>query len=300
MHLVSSFVEIDGRTANFQYGAQGRRKKKKKGGRIMMEGILAGEVAGAICSCQNYVVSFAWPFRSVMCVDNLTWYRSKDRLVLNFCNFHLRFHLSFSNESRKSNNHQSAHLCNRTSVKKGYDKGVVDEDKKKETEKENVVMKDIEKNNTTLFVIQTTVAEVIFPRISNANYAKQAWDILSTEYQGNSKVRVVKLHNLCRELMNLLMKEGELIKDYYTRVMDVVNHLRICGEEMPNRRVIEKILIDLTPKYNNIVTIVEETKDLENMTVSDLIGSLEAHETWVKIEGLHVDAMESAYQMRMT
>ncbi|XP_038702598.1 uncharacterized protein LOC119999153 [Tripterygium wilfordii] len=177
-----------------------------------------------------------------------------------------------------------------TSGKKGSGKGVVDEAKKKE----------IEKDNTAVLVIQTTVAEVIFPRISNANCAKQTRDILSTEYQRHSKVRVVKLHSLRRELMNLLMKEGELIKDYYTRVMDVVNRLRICGEDMPDRRVIEKILISLTPKYNNIVTTVEETKDLDSMNVSDLIGSLEAHETRVKIEGLNVDTLESAYQMRMS
>ncbi|XP_038707260.1 uncharacterized protein LOC120002567 [Tripterygium wilfordii] len=81
--------------------------------------------------------------------------------------------------------------------------------------------------------------------------------------------------------------------------MDVVNRLRKCGETMPDRRIIEKILISLTPKYYNIVTTVEETKDLDAITVSDLIGSLEAHETHVKIEGLNLEIAESAYQMKL-
>lgn len=76
------------------------------------------------------------------------------------------------------------------------------------------------------------------------------------------------------------MNEEELIKDYYTRVMDDVNRLRICGEEIHDRRVIEKILISLTPKYNNIITMIEEMKDMDNIPVSDLIDLIESLENY--------------------
>ncbi|XP_038693789.1 uncharacterized protein LOC119991516 [Tripterygium wilfordii] len=179
-----------------------------------------------------------------------------------------------------------------SSEKGGVTNSVANKDRAKKEIEQDKAKKEIEKDNIALLVIQMTITEVIFLRISNAICAKQAWDILNTKYQGHSRVRVKKLYSLRRELINLLMKESELIKDYYTRVMDVVNHLRICGKEMPDKRVIEKILISLTSKYNNIVTTMEETKDLDNMIVNDLIGSLEALEIHVKIEGLLEDATE--------
>jgi gag-polypeptide of LTR copia-type len=42
--------------------------------------------------------------------------------------------------------------------------------------------------------------------------------------------------------------------------------------------VVEKILRSLTENFENVVCAIEESKNLEEMTVDDLAGSLETHE----------------------
>ena len=43
-------------------------------------------------------------------------------------------------------------------------------------------------------------------------------------------------------------------------------------------RIMEKILRSLDPKFEHIIVTIEETKDLETMTVEKLQGSLQAYE----------------------
>ncbi|KAL0331212.1 UNVERIFIED_CONTAM: Retrovirus-related Pol polyprotein from transposon TNT 1-94 [Sesamum angustifolium] len=134
------------------------------------------------------------------------------------------------------------------------------------------------KDSEALYYIQTTVADHIFPRISVATSAKEAWSILQKEYQGSAKVRIIKLQTLRRDFENMKMKDSETIDEYYTKVRELVNQLKAYGEDIPEKRVVEKLLISVTEKYDPIVTTIEETKDITTLTVTELVGSLEAYE----------------------
>jgi len=41
--------------------------------------------------------------------------------------------------------------------------------------------------------------------------------------------------------------------------------------------MVEKILSSFTENFENVVCVIEESKDLSMLSVEDLVGSLEAH-----------------------
>ena len=74
------------------------------------------------------------------------------------------------------------------------------------------------------------------------------------------------------------MKEGELISDYFSRVLTVTNNLKRNGEKLDEVRIMEKVLRSLDSKFEHIITVIEETKYLETITMEQLLGSLQAYE----------------------
>ena len=58
---------------------------------------------------------------------------------------------------------------------------------------ENVIKR--KKDAKALYSIQQAITDKIFPRIINATCSKEAWQILQNEFQGNEKVKAVKLFN---------------------------------------------------------------------------------------------------------
>ncbi|CAL1367307.1 unnamed protein product [Linum trigynum] len=74
------------------------------------------------------------------------------------------------------------------------------------------------------------------------------------------------------------MKEVETVATYFGRVMIVANDMRNCGEEISDGKIVEKILRTLTERFNNVVCSIEESKDIELLTVDALQSSLTVHE----------------------
>ncbi|XP_012840391.1 PREDICTED: uncharacterized protein LOC105960729 [Erythranthe guttata] len=102
--------------------------------------------------------------------------------------------------------------------------------------KKHKLAKDMEKDNFTLYNIRMAMADPIFPRISDATSAKEVWDTLKEEFQGNAKVRTTKLQTLRRELKNMKMKDSETVNEYYSRVRELVNQLRANGQDISDKR----------------------------------------------------------------
>ncbi|XP_074342679.1 uncharacterized protein LOC141680318 [Apium graveolens] len=119
-----------------------------------------------------------------------------------------------------------------------------------------------QKDAEALAKIHLAVTDVIFPKIMNVTSAKEAWDILKAEFQGNEKTTAIKLQSLKGEFENLKMKDGEIIKEYSSRVIKLVNELKSHDENITDQRVVEKMLVTLSKKFYIVVTVIEEPKDL--------------------------------------
>ena len=93
------------------------------------------------------------------------------------------------------------------------------------------------------------------------------------------------------------MESSESISEFYTRVMVVANQIRRNGEALTDMRISAKILQSLDPKFYYIVVALEEIKDLETLSVEELVGSLQAHVQ--KITRSEVKVLEQALQSKL-
>ncbi|XP_048235701.1 uncharacterized protein LOC125371208 [Ricinus communis] len=102
---------------------------------------------------------------------------------------------------------------------------------------------------------------------------KAIWDKLKETYEGGDRVKKAKLLTLKREFMMLQMKDDELIKDYSTRLMDIVNQIRLYGEKLPDEKVVEKVMINVPQRFEAKTSTIEESCDMTSLTISELISN---------------------------
>lgn len=147
-----------------------------------------------------------------------------------------------------------------------------------------------------LFFIQSALDDAIFSRISSAQNAHEAWEILKQEYLGDQRVIKVRLQTLRVNFAELTMGEKESIQDYLARVTEIVSQMRSYGEDISNEIVVSKVLRTLNETFDRVVPAIEESKDLSTYTFDELMSSLLAHEARFKKSSTKVE--EKAFQVK--
>jgi len=101
---------------------------------------------------------------------------------------------------------------------------------------------------------------------------------MKKKYEGNTRVKQLTLQALRKDFETLEMKVGESITDYFARVMSIANKMWVYGEKMKDVTIVEKILRSLTDNFNYIVCSIEESKDIDALTIDELQSSLIVYE----------------------
>lgn len=158
---------------------------------------------------------------------------------------------------------------------------VLDEARLKDLKAKNYLFQSIDKS--------------ILKTITQKETAKLLWDSMKVKYQGNERVKRAQLQRLRRVFETLEMKVGETVTDYFGRVMVTANDMRNCGENMEDVKIVEKILRTLTENFNYVVCSIEESKDIDQMTVDGLHSSLLVHEQKIRRRGVEEQVLKVEY-----
>ena len=133
-------------------------------------------------------------------------------------------------------------------------------------------------NSKTLNAIFCGVSPDKFHRISHITVAKEAWEILETTYEGTKKVKDTKFQMLTTRFEELKMSEDESFNSFYSKLNEVVVSKFNLGEKTEDSKIVRKILRSLPESFHAKVIAIEESKDLDDVKVQELIGSLQTYE----------------------
>ena len=134
-------------------------------------------------------------------------------------------------------------------------------------------------NSKALNAIFYGVSPDKFHRISQVTIAKEAWKILETTYESTKKVKDTKLQMLTTCFEQLKMSEDESFDSFYGKLNEVVIGKFNLGEKMEDSKIVRKILRSLPESFRTKVTAIEESKDLDEIKIQELIDSLQTYKS---------------------
>ena len=132
-------------------------------------------------------------------------------------------------------------------------------------------------NSKVLNAIFYGVSSDEFDRISYVTIAKEAWQILETTYEGTKKVKDTKLQMLTTRFKELKISEDKSFDSFYGKLNEVVIGKFNLGEKMEDSKIVRKILRSLPKSFRAKVIAIEESKDLDEIKIPELIGSLQTY-----------------------
>jgi hypothetical protein len=74
------------------------------------------------------------------------------------------------------------------------------------------------------------------------------------------------------------MLEDESSNKFYTKISDLDNSIISLGKKISDVKLIKKILRSLPERFRIKITIIEQSKNLDNMKIEELVGSLQTYE----------------------
>ncbi|XP_020262999.1 uncharacterized protein LOC109838978 [Asparagus officinalis] len=131
------------------------------------------------------------------------------------------------------------------------------------------------KARATLFV---AVSPEIFVRIMTMKSAFDIWKFLKKEYEGGERIKGMHILNLIREFELQKMKDSETVKEYSDKLLSIAKKVRLLGSEFPDSRIVQKILVTVSERFEATISSLENTKDLSKVSLAELLNALQAQE----------------------
>ncbi|XP_070047105.1 uncharacterized protein [Nicotiana tomentosiformis] len=138
--------------------------------------------------------------------------------------------------------------------------------------------KAIEKNFREKKILVCDIRTDEYNKISACQYAKEIWEALLTAHEGTTQVKQSKIDMLTTQYKLFMMKDDESIHDMHTRFTSIITEIHSLGESITRNKLVRKILSVLPSSWESKVNAITEAKDLQNLTIDELIGNLKTYE----------------------
>ena len=75
-----------------------------------------------------------------------------------------------------------------------------------------------------------------------------------------------------------MMEEDESFDEFYAKLKGIVNSVFNFGETIPEPKIMRKVLRSLLERFHAKITTIEESKDIDKIPLTELVGNLQTYE----------------------
>ena len=133
-------------------------------------------------------------------------------------------------------------------------------------------------NSRALNALLSAVTNEEFKKIFSIEIAKEAYTILQTTYEGTKAIKDSKLQRLTTSFEQIKMEEDESFDEFYAKLKDIVNSAFNLGETILEPKIVRKVLRLLPERFYARITVIEESKDIDKIPLTELVGNLQTYE----------------------
>ena len=74
------------------------------------------------------------------------------------------------------------------------------------------------------------------------------------------------------------MEKDESFDEFYAKLKDIVNSVFNLGETIPKPKIVTKVLRSLLERFHAKIIAIEESKDIDKIPLTELVGNLLTYE----------------------
>ena len=134
-------------------------------------------------------------------------------------------------------------------------------------------------NGRALNALFNVVMNKEFKKISSTETAKEVWTILQKTYERTKAIKDLKLQRLTTSCEEIKMEEDESFNEFYAKPKNIVNSAFNLGKTISEPKIVRKVLRSLPKRFHAKITAIEESKDINKIPLTKLVGNLQTYKS---------------------
>jgi hypothetical protein len=138
-------------------------------------------------------------------------------------------------------------------------------------------------NSQATTILLTSLSREEYNKVQGLKSAKEIWDVLKTEHEGDEVTKITKRETIEGELGRFMLNQGEDLQAMYNRLKTLVNQVRNLGsskwDDHEMVKVILRSLVFLNPTQ---VQLIRGDPRYKLMSPEEVIGKLVSFELMIK------------------
>nr|GEV13901.1 ribonuclease H-like domain, reverse transcriptase, RNA-dependent DNA polymerase [Tanacetum cinerariifolium] len=135
---------------------------------------------------------------------------------------------------------------------------------------------------TTAFIYQALTEDVIL-QVAGCKTAKELWESLKKRHVGEEKVQQARLQSLMIGFQTLQIKEDDTMDAFTAKLNGYATKAKELGKTLDESLLVRKLLDSTPDRFIKIVASIEQTNDLDDITLEEIVGKLKAFEERIKL-----------------